>query len=85
VVVDGFLAGRLQRLGHAQPRRLGCIDPPGEGRKPFGHRQRVVIDNVVDTRLGRERRDRGGDRIIDVNERPDGIAVSDDRRLALAG
>ena len=45
VVVDGFLAGRLQRVVHAQPRRLWRIDPPGEGRKPFSDRQRIVIDN----------------------------------------
>jgi hypothetical protein len=36
--VDGFLAGSLQRVLHADARRLWRIDPPGEGRQRFSKR-----------------------------------------------
>lgn len=79
VVVDRFLARRHQRVFHARALGLRRIDPPGEGRQPFGHGQGIVVDDIVDPWFGRERGDRRGDRVVDVDERPDGISFPDDR------
>ena len=45
-------------------RREAQIDPPGESRKPLRNRQRIIVDDIVDTRLGSQR----GDCVIDVND-----------------
>jgi hypothetical protein len=51
VEVHGFLAGDLQRVVNAQAGRFQHIDPPGESRKPLRNRQRIIVDDIVDTRL----------------------------------
>jgi hypothetical protein len=84
VEVDGFRAGGPQRVLHADARRLWRIDPAGEGRQPFGDGQRIVVDDIVDPLLCRQRGDGRSDRVIDVNERPVGIPFADNRSLALA-
>ena len=54
--VHGFLAGDLQRVVNTQAGRFRRIDPPGESRKPLRNRQRIIVDDIVDTRLGSTQR-----------------------------
>jgi hypothetical protein len=49
VEVHGFLAGDLQRVVNTQAGRFRRIDPPGESRKPLRNRQRIIVDDIVDT------------------------------------
>src|ERR687897_965077 len=54
-------------------------------RQPLPHRRRLVVDDVVDTRLAAL--DRGGGRrsgVFDVDPRPDAATVPDDREPTLA-
>jgi hypothetical protein len=42
-----------------------------ESQHAIGYEQRIIVDDIIDPRLCRQRGDRCGDRVIDVNERPD--------------
>ena len=55
VEVHGFLAGDLHRVVNTQAGRFRRIEPPGESRKPLRNRQRIIVDDIVDTRLGSQR------------------------------
>ena len=54
----------VQRVVNTQAGRFRRIDPPGESRKPLRNRQRIIVDDIVDTRLGSQRGDRRSDCVI---------------------
>src|SRR5262249_24437280 len=78
VEVDRFRAGSLQRVLDADAPRLRRINPASKGGQTIGCGQRIIIDDVINARLGRQRGDGCGDRVIDVNERR-AVSLSSER------
>src|SRR5262249_47424177 len=80
-VIDDVLADCGQRLLLRDPRRRWGTDEARKRRQPDADGRRVVVDDVG--HAGRCRKDvcRGDRGILDLDPRPDGPAVSDDRNL----
>jgi hypothetical protein len=54
----------FKRVVNTRAGRFRRIDPPGEGQKPLRNRQPIIVDDILDIRLGSQH----GDCVIDVND-----------------
>ena len=60
VEVDRFRASALKGVLHADALRLRRINPAGEGQQAIGYEQRIIVDDIIDPRLCRQRAVRAG-------------------------
>jgi hypothetical protein len=61
--------------------RFGGSDPARERWEPPRNRLRIVVNHIVDAKLRIKRSDRRSSCILDMDERPNAFAITDDRRF----
>src|SRR5262245_6590201 len=78
-VVHRVLAGGRPSFLLTEHRRRRRPNRTGERGQPDAHRGGVVIDDMIHARRDRQGLDRGQNRVVDVDPRPDRLALADDR------